>query len=163
MKWIPQGSLLLIEPIQCRDITPTGLHLPPGAKASLKMNFATVKAIGAGNVLPDGRLHKPDLQEGQIVMYSNEVLPFPLEYDKVMQAGLEISGGEDTQKLALLAWDQVMAVVELDPGETLERQAVMPLQEASRQNRMNQAPGLALAAPGVEIEEPAPRRFKKRR
>jgi chaperonin GroES len=68
MKIRPLQDRILVKRLQGEEKTASGIIIPDNAKE--KPQEAEVIAVGAGKVLDDGKLRKPDVQVGDRVLFS---------------------------------------------------------------------------------------------
>jgi chaperonin GroES len=68
MKLKPLGDHVVIRPLEAEEKTAGGILLPDTAKE--KSTKGEVVAVGSGKTLPNGRLIKPAVKEGDTVIYS---------------------------------------------------------------------------------------------
>jgi chaperonin GroES len=63
----PLGDRIIVEKIESEDRTASGLYIPDNAKE--KPQTATVLSVGPGKTLDNGSVKKPDVKEGDIVIF----------------------------------------------------------------------------------------------
>ncbi|MCX6110053.1 MAG: co-chaperone GroES [Proteobacteria bacterium] len=68
MKIRPLQDRILVKRLQSEEKTASGIIIPDNAKE--KPQEAEVIAVGAGKVLDDGKLRKPDVKVGDRVLFS---------------------------------------------------------------------------------------------
>ena len=68
MKIRPLQDRILVKRLQGEEKTASGIIIPDNAKE--KPQEAEVIAVGAGKVLDDGKLRKPDVKVGDRVLFS---------------------------------------------------------------------------------------------
>ena len=68
MKIRPLQDRLLVKRLQSEEKTASGIIIPDNAKE--KPQEAEVIAVGAGKMLDDGKLRKPDVKVGDRVLFS---------------------------------------------------------------------------------------------
>ena len=68
MKIRPLQDRILVKRLQGEEKTASGIIIPDNAKE--KPQEAEVVAVGAGKVLDDGKLRKPDVKVGDKVLFS---------------------------------------------------------------------------------------------
>jgi chaperonin GroES len=68
MKIRPLQDRILVKRLQTEDKTASGIIIPDNAKE--KPQEAEVIAVGAGKILDDGKLRKPDVKPGDRVLFS---------------------------------------------------------------------------------------------
>jgi len=68
MKIRPLQDRILVKRLQSEEKTASGIIIPDNAKE--KPQEAEVIAVGAGKMLDDGKLRKPDVKVGDRVLFS---------------------------------------------------------------------------------------------
>lgn len=67
MNFQPLGDRVIIKPLEAESKTKGGIVLPDTAKE--KPQEGKVVAVGKGKTLDNGTLHKPEVKEGDVVLY----------------------------------------------------------------------------------------------
>lgn len=67
MNFQPLGDRIIIKPLEPETKTKGGIVLPDTVKE--KPQEGKVVAVGKGKLLDNGNVHKPDVKEGDIVLY----------------------------------------------------------------------------------------------
>jgi len=94
MKLKPLSDHVVIKPLEAEEKTAGGILLPDTAKE--KSTRGEVLAVGSGKVLPNGRVVKPAVSAGDIVIYSK-------------YAGSEIKA--DGKELKIVQESEILAIV----------------------------------------------------
>ena len=94
MKLKPLSDHVVIKPLEAEEKTAGGILLPDTAKE--KSTRGEVIAVGSGRVLPNGRVIKPAVSAGDIVLYSK-------------YAGSEIK--VDGKELKIVQENEILAIV----------------------------------------------------
>jgi chaperonin GroES len=94
MKVKPLSDHVVIKPLEAEEKTAGGILLPDTAKE--KSTRGEVIAVGSGRVLPNGRVIKPAVSAGDIVLYSK-------------YAGSEIK--VDGKELKIVQEGEILAIV----------------------------------------------------
>jgi chaperonin GroES len=94
MKLKPLSDHVVIKPLEAEEKTAGGILLPDTAKE--KSTRGEVIAVGSGRVLPNGRVIKPAVSAGDIVLYSK-------------YAGSEIK--VDGKELKIVQEGEILAIV----------------------------------------------------
>jgi len=94
MKLKPLSDHVVIKPLEAEEKTAGGILLPDTAKE--KSTRGEVIAVGSGRVLPNGRVIKPAVSTGDIVLYSK-------------YAGAEIK--VDGKELKIVQESEILAIV----------------------------------------------------
>jgi chaperonin GroES len=94
MKLKPLSDHVVIKPLEAEEKTAGGILLPDTAKE--KSTRGEVIAVGSGRVLPNGRVVKPAVSTGDIVIYSK-------------YAGSEIKA--DGKELKIVQESEILAIV----------------------------------------------------
>lgn len=94
MKLKPLSDHVVIKPLEAEDKTAGGILLPDTAKE--KSTRGEVLAVGGGRVLPNGRLVKPAVSAGDIVIYAK-------------YAGSEVK--VDGKELKIVQESEILAIV----------------------------------------------------
>ena len=94
MKLKPLSDHVVIKPLEAEEKTAGGILLPDTAKE--KSTRGEVMAVGSGKVLPNGRVVKPAVSTGDIVIYSK-------------YAGSEVK--VDGKELKIVSESEILAVV----------------------------------------------------
>ncbi len=69
MKITPLGDRILVKRLEAEDMTAGGIVLPDAAKE--KPKEGKVVAVGSGRVLDDGTRSKPQLKEGDKIIFTS--------------------------------------------------------------------------------------------
>jgi len=95
MNFQPLGDRIIIKPLEAESKTKGGIVLPDTVKE--KPQEGKVVAVGKGKVLENGTVQKPEVKEGDVVLYGK-------------YAGTEVStkGGED---YLIVREEDVLAIV----------------------------------------------------
>lgn len=144
MKILPQDDMILIEPIQRRHTTPAGVIVPEAVAARTDLVFSRVIAVGQGGYDANGKRISIDLKEGQIIITSMGAGMFDIEYDAVILSDKK----RPMPKRALIVRNAVLAVAELEDGESLQSPIVEgpPIRlSAAGQRRLRQGKELITA------------------
>ena len=91
----PLGDRIIAKPLEAQEKTKSGIILPDTAKE--KPQEAKVIAVGTGKLLDDGSVKKPEIKNGDKVLYGK-------------YAGTEVT--VQGQDYLILREDDVLAVVE---------------------------------------------------
>ena len=91
----PLGDRIIAKPLEAQENTKSGIILPDTAKE--KPQEAKVIAVGTGKLLDDGSVKKPEIKNGDKVLYGK-------------YAGTEVT--VQGQDYLILREDDVLAVVE---------------------------------------------------
>lgn len=67
MNFQPLGDRIIIKPLEPETKTKGGIVLPDTVKE--KPQEGKVVAVGKGKLLENGTVHKPDVKEGDVVLY----------------------------------------------------------------------------------------------
>ncbi|HAJ56153.1 MAG TPA: co-chaperone GroES [Candidatus Omnitrophica bacterium] len=67
MNFQPLGDRVIIKPLEAESKTKGGIVLPDTVKE--KPQEGKVVAVGKGKVLENGTVQKPDVKEGDVVLY----------------------------------------------------------------------------------------------
>lgn len=94
MKLKPLGDHVVIRPLEAEEKTAGGILLPDTAKE--KSTKGEVVAVGSGKTLPNGRLVKPAVKEGDTVIYSKYA------GSEVKVDGKELKIVQETEILAII-------------------------------------------------------------
>jgi chaperonin GroES len=94
MKVKPLSDHVVIKPLEAEEKTAGGILLPDTAKE--KSTRGEVIAVGSGRLMPNGRVVKPAVSEGDIVLYSK-------------YAGSEIK--IDGKELKIVQENEILAII----------------------------------------------------
>ncbi|HUR38466.1 MAG TPA: co-chaperone GroES [Planctomycetota bacterium] len=94
MKVKPLSDHVVIKPLEAEAKTAGGILLPDTAKE--KSTRGEVIAVGSGRLMPNGRVVKPAVSEGDIVLYSK-------------YAGSEIK--VDGKELKIVQENEILAII----------------------------------------------------
>ncbi len=94
MKLKPLSDHVVIKPLEAEEKTAGGILLPDTAKE--KSTRGEVMAVGSGRIMPNGRVVKPAVSTGDIVIYSK-------------YAGSEIK--VDGKELKIVQESEILAIV----------------------------------------------------
>ena len=94
MKVKPLSDHIVIKPLEAEEKTAGGILLPDTAKE--KSTRGEVIAVGSGRLMPNGRVVKPAVSTGDIVLYSK-------------YAGSEIK--IDGKELKIVQESEILAIV----------------------------------------------------
>jgi chaperonin GroES len=94
MKLKPLSDHVVIKPLEAEEKTAGGILLPDTAKE--KSTRGEVIAVGSGRLMPNGRVVKPAVSTGDIVLYSK-------------YAGSEIK--VDGKELKIVQESEILAIV----------------------------------------------------
>ncbi len=94
MRVVPLGDKVVVKRLQADERTPGGIVLPDSAKE--KPQQGRVLSVGDGRLLPDGSRTKPQVTEGDRVLFSN-------------YAGSEVVVDDD--ELLVMSEDDILAVL----------------------------------------------------
>jgi chaperonin GroES len=94
MKIVPLGDKIVVKRLETEEITAGGIVLPDSARE--KSQQGKVLSVGEGRQLPDGRRAKPQVSEGDRVLFSS-------------YAGAEIN--IDEENLLIMSEDDLLAIL----------------------------------------------------
>jgi chaperonin GroES len=94
MKVKPLSDHIVIKPLEAEEKTAGGILLPDTAKE--KSTRGEVIAVGSGRLMPNGRVVKPAVSTGDIVLYSK-------------YAGSEIK--IDGKELKIVQENEILAII----------------------------------------------------
>jgi chaperonin GroES len=94
MKLKPLSDHVVIKPLEAEEKTAGGILLPDTAKE--KSTRGEVIAVGSGRLMPNGRVVKPAVSAGDIVLYSK-------------YAGSEIK--IDGKELKIVQENEILAII----------------------------------------------------
>lgn len=94
MKLKPLSDHVVIKPLEAEEKTAGGILLPDTAKE--KSTRGEVIAVGSGRLMPNGRVVKPAVSTGDIVLYSK-------------YAGSEIK--IDGKELKIVQENEILAII----------------------------------------------------
>jgi chaperonin GroES len=94
MKLKPLSDHVVIKPLEAEEKTAGGILLPDTAKE--KSTRGEVMAVGSGRIMPNGRVVKPAVSTGDIVIYAK-------------YAGSEVK--VDGKELKIVQENEILAIV----------------------------------------------------
>ena len=94
MKLKPLSDHVVIKPLEAEEKTAGGILLPDTAKE--KSTRGEVMAVGSGRIMPNGRVVKPAVSTGDIVIYAK-------------YAGSEVK--VDGKELKIVQESEILAIV----------------------------------------------------
>ena len=94
MRVVPLGDKVVVKRLQAEEQTQGGILLPDSAQQ--KPQQGRVLSVGDGRLLPDGSRTKPQIREGDRILFSN-------------YAGSEVVVDDD--ELLVMSEDDILAVL----------------------------------------------------
>ena len=95
MNFQPLGDRIIIKPLEAESKTKGGILLPDTVKE--KPQEGKVVAVGKGKVLDNGTVQKPEVKEGDVVLYAK-------------YAGAEVST-KDGEDYLIVREEDILAIV----------------------------------------------------
>ena len=95
MNFQPLGDRIIIKPLEAESKTKGGILLPDTVKE--KPQEGKVVAVGKGKVLDNGTVQKPEVKEGDVVLYGK-------------YAGTEVST-KDGEDYLIVREEDILAIV----------------------------------------------------
>ena len=95
MNFQPLGDRIIIKPLEAESKTKGGILLPDTVKE--KPQEGKVVAVGKGKVLDNGTVQKPEVKEGDVVLYAK-------------YAGTEVSA-KDGEDYLIVREEDILAIV----------------------------------------------------
>ncbi|MFH0877805.1 MAG: co-chaperone GroES [Candidatus Omnitrophota bacterium] len=95
MNFQPLGDRIVIKPLEAESKTKGGILLPDTAKE--KPQEGKVLAVGKGKILDNGTVQKPEVKEGDVVLYGK-------------YSGTEVTT-KDGEELLIVKEEDILAIV----------------------------------------------------